>query len=32
MRAIADLTKAQAETIRKYNTKNYEGAWRYDDG
>jgi phosphoribosylpyrophosphate synthetase len=32
MKQISALTEKQAEMIRKYNTKNYNGAWRYLDG
>lgn len=31
MKPMAELTEDQAKTIRKFNTKNYEGAWKYDN-
>lgn len=31
MKLIAELTEEQAETIRKYNTKNYDSAWSYQE-
>ena len=29
MRPISELTEDEAEIIRKYNTKKYDGAWKY---
>jgi hypothetical protein len=29
MKTIAELTEEQSNTIKEFNTKNYEGAWSY---
>jgi len=31
MKSISELTENEAEIIRKYNTKKYDGAWKYID-